>query len=295
MDSLPIQKMSALGRHVTMSNALARASQGLKLSEKRIIALALIQLNSRVPGSIAVALERGLIFKITAADYARCFSVSPDMAYVHLKAGATHLPTHDICYNEKTSDGIQKRQFPWVSTADYHHGEARLEINFSTEIAAHLLELRGEFISYKLRQVAGLKSIYAWRLFECLESWKIKGVWQVKIEDFYIAMGAKLGYQKDFGSLRTRIIEPAVKELNETGMVIICNQVKAGRRVTALRFEFGNALSRKPNPQTPAADPMTKAIKATIESNALDQKSDQEIGEEYFKSDPRDSFEHDNT
>ena len=43
----------------------------------------------------------------------------------------------------------------------------------------------------------------------------------------------------DFGKIRTKIIEPAVKELTEKdGWLIQWETVKAGRKVKSLRFTF---------------------------------------------------------
>ena len=50
--------------------------------------------------------------------------------------------------------------------------------------------------------------------------------------------------RKNFGELRRRIIEPAVKELiAKNNLLIEWTPTKAGRRVTGLEFKF------KPNPQ----------------------------------------------
>jgi plasmid replication initiation protein len=45
--------------------------------------------------------------------------------------------------------------------------------------------------------------------------------------------------RSDFGKIRTKIIEPAVKELQEKdGWLIQWHPIKAGRKVTALKFNF---------------------------------------------------------
>lgn len=44
---------------------------------------------------------------------------------------------------------------------------------------------------------------------------------------------------KDFGNLRKRVIEPAVKELLEKdGLLLEWEAIKAGRKVTGLDFKF---------------------------------------------------------
>ena len=73
-----------------------------------------------------------------------------------------------------------------------------MEIRFSFEVAPHLLGLRSKFTSYKLKQAAALRSIYAWRLFECLQSWKAKGRWVVDVEEFNAIMEVPDSFRKIF-------------------------------------------------------------------------------------------------
>ena len=59
------------------------------------------------------------------------------------------------------------------------------------------------------------------------------------MEDFAISMDATEKQRADFAKLRTKIIEPAVKELTEKdGWLIAWEQIKTGRKVTTVRFTF---------------------------------------------------------
>ena len=59
------------------------------------------------------------------------------------------------------------------------------------------------------------------------------------IDDFKASMDATQKQSADFAKIRTKIIEPAVKELTEKdGWVIQWESIKAGRKVKALRFTF---------------------------------------------------------
>lgn len=270
-------------RSVTLSNTLARASQGLSLSEKRIISLALAQINPRRPGSRVLALAEGFTVEVSAASYATAYSVSLDAAYTHLKATESSLPGIEVCFNSN--------RVRWASSARYHSDRgACLEIQFTKEIAAQLLELSGQFISYKLQDAVGLKCIYAWRLYECLETWRLKKGWSVSIEDFYTAMDAMDGYKADFGSLRTRVIEPAISGIKDRYSSLTWKRVKEGRRVTALQFEFEKPLISKHGPAGGA--PVNNNKKPSHEGDLgqvkLDQISDKAAEAEYRRNFPND-------
>ncbi|WP_235008044.1 replication initiation protein [Caballeronia humi] len=72
-----------------------------------------------------------------------------------------------------------------------------------------------EFTTYKLKHAAALRSIYSWRLFECLMSWDGLSRWTPTIEEFQNAIDAKPNQRAHFKELRRRVIEPAVEELRE--------------------------------------------------------------------------------
>lgn len=232
---------------VSMSNRLTRSAQGLTLSEKRIIALALSNQDSKSTSRLAEAsTEQGWKTKIKALDYAEAFNVDPNTAYDQLKSASERLFDRKVTYEDKNSRGkLRINNFRWVSLAQYTSGDGVIELNFTPEIAPHLLGLRSHFTSYKLQHAASFQSIYAWRLFEVFESWRSTGRYVCTIEEFWETMEAPPSCQKDFKSLRVRVIEPSVNAIEQhAGLKIEWKPIRSGaRRVTSLEFRFG------PDPQ----------------------------------------------
>lgn len=233
-------------RHVSMSNRLARSAQGLNLAEKRLVALGLAGTDSVPTARLVVATNAGWMMRVTAMEYADAFGVDPTTAYEQLRAAAEKIFERYVSYKVKGRRGqTEEKKFRWVSGAHYAPGEGYVELNFSPEIAPHLLGLRKQFTTYKLRQVAAFDTVYAWRLFELLKSWQSTGRFSTSIEDFWEAMEAPPSCRKDFKALRTRVIEPAVAAISaKAAMIVEWKQVRAGsRRVTGLEFTF------QPDPQ----------------------------------------------
>lgn len=239
-------------RFVNMSNAVARSAQGLGLVEKRIIALGLAKTDSVPSADLVKASREGWKVRFSAAEYAESYELSLDSAYEQMKEAGDQFLKKTIRRLEKDHKGRTiEHKYNWLTGTTYHHGEGWVEIRFSFEVAPHLLGLRAKFTSYKLKQASALRSVYSWRLFECLQSWQSKGRWVVDVEDFNAIMEVPESLKKDFGQLRRRVIEPAIKELREKdNMEINLDLVKAGRKVTGLCFTF------QPNPQgqLPLAD-----------------------------------------
>lgn len=227
-------------RYVSMSNALARSAQGLTLSEKRVVAMALAKTDS-VPARDAVnaQFKNGWTVKLTAEEYVDVYGIDARTAYDQLKTAAKSLLRRQVKTMTQTPKGLKEVETNWCGQCTYHYGEGWVEIAFTPQIAPHLLGLRSKFVTHKLQQVSALRSIYSWRLFECLKSWGDKGIWSPDIERFMHSMEAPPSCKANFGMLRRTVIEPALKELREKdNMVIDLELKKAGRKVTGLVFKF---------------------------------------------------------
>lgn len=232
---------TALGdKHVNLSNALVNAAQSLHLSEKRVMCAAVAKLDSMKRDG---GFRDGLV-KLSAGEFADTFGLDPNTAYEQLQDAAKNLFRRYIRIVEETRRGPQTVEFRWVSRAQYHPGEGTVSLRFTQDVAPHLVNLQRQFTSYKLAQASALRSLYSWRLLELLAQFESTGWRQIDIEDFAHAMEATEKQRANFNNIKRRIIEPAVRELTEKdGWVIAWEPVKAGRKVTALKFVF------KRNPQ----------------------------------------------
>lgn len=225
-------------RYVYMSNAVARAAQGLSLAEKRIIMTAASRLDSRrVPAPGAAPVTR-----ISAMDYAETFDIDLNTAYEQLQDAGKELYKRSITFTEpKTGKrkGEAVHTLRWIGRATYHKGEGWIEIAWWHEVMPHLCGLQRQFTKYQLQQASALRSLYSWRLLELLQSWQDKGRFEISIEDFTKTMEATEKQRANFNNIRRRIIEPAIKELKEKdNWLIQWEPIKTGRKVSNLRFTF---------------------------------------------------------
>ena len=228
-------------RWVTMSNALTRAGHGLTLAEKRIVAAAVSKLDSRrvlKPGEVPRT-------KITAAEYAETFEVDMNTAYDQLQDAAKQLYKRSITFYEPAHKRNGKPlpptmvQMRWVGSVKYQKGEGWVELAWWPDLLRHLVGLKAQFTTYQLQQASALRSAYSWKLLELLTRFQSTGKAEYTIEDFCASMEATEKQAANFAKVRTKIIEPAVKELTEKdGWLIQWQPVKAGRKVKAVRFTF---------------------------------------------------------
>lgn len=230
-------------RRVTMSNALTRAAHGLTLGEKRVIMAAVSKLDSRrpaIPGQVPTT-------RITAAEYAELSGCGMNAAYEALQTAAANLYDRSITIFSPSYKRGSKRlgekdtiiKMRWVGRATYHEREGWVELAWWHELIPHLLGLQKQFTTYQLQQASALRSVYSWRLLELLTRFASTGRAEYTIEDFAMSMEATDKQRENFAAIRRKIIEPAVKELQEKdGWVIDWKPIKDGRKVAKLAFTF---------------------------------------------------------
>jgi len=225
--------------NISMTNVVARASHELKLGEKRLICSALASLDSLSAKRLFDAhCKNGFNVRINAQDYAQQFNLDESTAYTQMKESCDLLFERHIRFEEKAKKGVIVRKIRWVSEAKYARGEGWVELFFTHQVAPHVLGLRSNFTTYKLKHAAGLDSTYAWKLYECLMSWKDTGRYSVTIEEFQKVMEVPDSL-KIYANLRTRVIEPAIKSISaRTDLIVQYSTIKQVRKVVGLEFRF---------------------------------------------------------
>ncbi|MDF7549429.1 replication initiation protein, partial [Escherichia coli] len=218
-----------------------RAGHGLSLPEKRIVMMAVSMLDSRKsyrPGDVPTT-------RITAAEYAALAECEMNTAYEALQDAAKQLYHRSITFYEpahkRRGKDVEptKVQMRWVGQVHYQKGEGWVELYWWPKLLPYLTNIKKQFTSYQLKQASALRSAYSWRLLELLLRFEKTGVAEYTIEDFAVSMDATPKQRENFAAIRRKIIEPAVKELNDKdGWVIQWQPIKAGRKVAKVRFTF---------------------------------------------------------
>ena len=226
--------------NVSMTNVVARASHELKLNEKRLICSALASLDSMTAKRLFDAnVKNGFSARVSAQDYAEQFNLDESTAYTQLKEACDLLFERHIRYEEKGRRGIIVNKIRWVSQAKYAKGDGYVELFFTHQVAPHVLGLRSNFTTYKLKHAAGLDTTYAWKLYECLMSWKSTGRYSVSVDDFHKVMEVPESIKTNFSLLRVKIIEPSIKSINaRTDLIVQYTAIKRVRKVVGLEFRF---------------------------------------------------------
>ena len=238
-----------IGGSVTMSRALAQSAHGLTLNEARVMMLACRLIDPR-KSPHAYAKDGYVKVRVSADEFAQLAALdgeeegrTPTAAYEGLKAACDKLFDRRASWRE----GPKHIRLAWVWKSVYHDHEGWAEICFSPDMTPHLFMLGEKFVRYRLELARGLRSLYSANLLRLLMTQKDTGFLAITLEDFRHAMEVPVSYR--YTDVRRRAIEVAITELWEKAdLVIQCKEVKRGRSVHSLRFDF---VSKAPEPQRP--------------------------------------------
>lgn len=125
----------------------------------------------------------------------------------------------------------------WLEKARINRGNGKIEIRFDEDLKKYIFNLFKGFTQYELLCVLPMKSQYSFRIYELLKSYAFTHQHRFSIEELKkLLMAERYVNFKDF---RKKVIEPAVKEINEyTDLKINWEPEKDGRKVVAVTFHI---------------------------------------------------------
>jgi plasmid replication initiation protein len=134
------------------------------------------------------------------------------------------------------------RQLWMFQRVDYLTGQGIIEIELSKYIVPYLFDLKDNFTSYELQAALKLGSKYAKRIYQLCSQWKDLGeTKKYDLQDFKKILGllGEKGHEKmkQLGQLRSFVLDPAVKQINEHTELHISYQLeKVGRAFKNIVF-----------------------------------------------------------
>ncbi len=208
---------------VKVSNELVRAVQRLTLNEKRLLMLGLSKLNT----------DMGInqLINIKASELANMYGMQSSNAYTALKDTKDRLWEREAIIDDT---GIR-----WIITYRMQPKAGCISLRFHPDLEPHILDLKNRFTQYLLSRAAEFSHVYSWRLFELLMQFRTTGVLNVPVEEFKRILETPEAYERDFGLIRSKVINVALKEIKDkASLPVKLSVTKEGRKIVMLRFTF---------------------------------------------------------
>ena len=213
---------------VTQSNRLieARQKKPLTAREQKII-LTMVSM-------IQPTDEDFTFYNISIRDFHELLGLEGREHYTEIKEIVENLMSKVIEIPQSDGGWLMTH---WVSTAQYLKGEGTIRLKFVPELKPYLLQLKTHFTSYRLSNILSLKSSYSIRLYELFKRSQHQGRWECQLEILREKLGANNKTYNLYGNLKSKILLPAIKEINEkTDLKVVFKEIKKGRKVEKLEF-----------------------------------------------------------
>lgn len=230
------------GQLVVKTRKLITAIENLSLAETRLIQLAII--GAREKGTLSNE-ER---LTVSLESYAKTFDTTLKNARGIMQDADKSLKKKTFYFLEDGDKGTAN----WVQESIYKSEKQALEILFTTRVINEITNIDGYqafFTSYRLSQTSDFESIYSLRLFELLMSWANVGKTPVyELMAFREQLGVLPHEYSRMGNFKARVLDPAVKEINEkSGVEVEYTQSTKGRTILGFAFTIKekNVFKRK--------------------------------------------------
>lgn len=221
---------------VTKDNSLIGASYSLGVVEQRLIFLAIIEAREQ-----KTLIEAGGLLRIYAQSYAKQFDVEKHTSYEAMKRAVDGLYEAGFAYSklDERSGKIGRYKSRWVDKIGYIDDLGCVELVFASDVIPLITRLEARYTEYELKQVVGLQSEYAIRLYELIIQWRSVG----KTNPISLAeLREKLGLVDEYKRIeafKRRVLDLAVRQINEhTDITVEYDQHKQGKVIIGFTFRF---------------------------------------------------------
>ncbi len=255
---------------VTKDNSLIGASYSLGVVEQRLIFLAIIEAREQ-----KTLIEAGGLLRIYAQSYAKQFDVEKHTSYEAMKRAVEGLYEAGFAYSklDERSGKIGHYKSRWVDKIGYIDDLGCVELVFASDVIPLITRLEARYTEYELKQVVGLQSEYAIRLYELIIQWRSVGKTNpISLMELREKLGLVDEYKR-IEAFKRRVLDLAVKQINEhTDITVEYEQHKQGRVITGFTFRFKVKKDKKKMVAEVAGD------NANIDMSTIDGLNDNQLG-----------------
>jgi plasmid replication initiation protein len=179
-------------------------------------------------------------YRLHIKDLVQFFGLNDKDAYAKIKEVPENLlkKVVTIPYTNKEGD-IRFLKTGLIAQATIpEKREGYIELAFHPTLKPYLLELQQTFLSYDIRNVLKISSVYSIRIYELLKQYEVIGIREFDLIELKQILGISEKY-KLYGHFKDRIISKAQKDLNEyTDILFDFKEKKKGRKVIGLIFSI---------------------------------------------------------
>lgn len=221
--------------YVVQANNLIGGKQALKLNSAKLIRSAIMQ--------VVRDDEELKPYVITIKDLAELLQVPASNIYRDIEEITDDIIKNPVFVRE-VSRGKTVRfiKIPWVSRCEYK-ADVGVALKLNEELKPFLINLKEHYTQYTLGEVLAMKSVYAIRIFEILQSKIMSGTVPrngthivIPVDELRECCACEDKYPA-FGNFKNKVLDKAKDEINRVSMYdLTYTYQKEGRTVKAIDF-----------------------------------------------------------
>ena len=180
-------------------------------------------------------------YTLNISEFKELSGLSGRSIYENLKKVGEDLMSSPLHFPDEEGGFLMVN---WVSSVQYKKGLGVIEFEMTEKLKPYLLELKGDYLSYEIKNILALKSSYIIRLYElCKHEYnKINQYTGHKVVAFDIDLALfrnifDIPKSYQYKDVRVRILDKAIIQFEEkTDITIKYEEHKLGRKVDKLTF-----------------------------------------------------------
>jgi plasmid replication initiation protein len=130
-------------------------------------------------------------------------------------------------------------QCNWFTRCDYDPEDSTLTIRFHESLIPFVLQLKGEYTTYRIEEILRMKNLYSPDWYEFFKSYmSLKSDHEMTIDEIRRLLVVQDKYKKDIEVIRNCVRKP-IEEINKkTDIFVEIEEVKQGNKIVSIKFYF---------------------------------------------------------
>ena len=223
--------------YVCQANSLVGGKQALKLNSAKLIRAAIMQ--------VVRDDEELKPYIITISELAELLNVPKSNIYRDIDDITDDILNNPVYIREEVGKKVRWIKIPWVTRCEYN-SDIGVALKLNDELKPFLINLKDHYTQYTLDSILVMKSVYAIRIYELLQSEIMTRILpragtdiELSVETLKECCGCESKAYNTFSNFRNRVIDIAVKESNEKTLYTLSyDYVKKGKSVIGLIFHI---------------------------------------------------------
>lgn len=220
--------------YVVQANSLIGGRQALKLNSAKLVRAAIMQVVKE-----DVELKP---YIITIKEFASLLQIDESNVYKFADDITNDIIRNPIYIKKIDGKNVKWIKIPWVTRCEYN-SDMGIAIKLNEELKPFLINLKEHYTQYTLQEVLVMKSVYAIRIFEMIQSKIMSRLLpkdgidvEISIQEIKECCDCIDKYST-FSNFKVKVLDKAKDEINRATMYRMnYSYIKNGKSVVAIKF-----------------------------------------------------------